>query len=131
MPQSFDISNGELVVLKVLWEESPLLSADVVKRVQQTEAWHEKTIKTLLNRLVNKEAIGYQKDGRAYLYHPLIDEAEYQRFASTRLVDNIFSGRIAGLVAGFAEQRPLKNDDIESLRAIIASYDQKQGDSHD
>lgn len=131
MPQSFDISNGELVVLKVLWEESPMLSADVVKRVQQTEAWHEKTIKTLLNRLVNKEAIGYQKHGRAYLYHPLIDEADYQSYASTRLVDNIFAGRIAGLVAGFAEQRPLKDEDIESLRAIIASYDQKQGDNHD
>lgn len=126
MKQSADISNSELVILKALWTSSPLLSADIVADVQRSEDWHEKTIKTLLNRLVKKGAVDFQKSGRAYQYFPLIKQAEYQQQVSSSIVDKLFSGRVAGLVTGFAEQRELSRDDVDSLKQIIAQWEQQQ-----
>lgn len=127
MANSIDISNAELVILKVLWQQSPLLSADVVTQVQRTESWHEKTIKTLLNRLVKKHAIDFHKEGRAYLYFPRVSEHDYQKQVSSSVVDRVFSGRVSGLVAGFAEQRSLTAEDVDSLKSLIASWEQKVG----
>lgn len=121
-----DITNAELIILKVLWESSPLLSADIVSRVQRHEDWHEKTIKTLLNRLVKKQAVSFEKSGRAYQYFPAIKKAEYQQAISSRLIDKVFSGRISSLVSGFAQHRNLSNEDVASLKQIIAEWEQQE-----
>ena len=65
-----EISNAELKVMQVLWQRQPLSANDVVAALADDKDWHEKTVKTLLNRLVSKGALGFDKDGRAYLaYH--------------------------------------------------------------
>ena len=51
-----DISNAEFDVLDALWEDSPATSADVIARLNKHKDWHEKTVKTLLGRLVKKGA---------------------------------------------------------------------------
>ncbi|MCC5854098.1 MAG: BlaI/MecI/CopY family transcriptional regulator [Idiomarina sp.] len=127
MATASDISNAELVLLKVLWQESPLSSADIVERVQRHEEWHEKTIKTMLNRLVKKAVLSYEQAGRKYLYAPLISQQVYQKQVSTRLLDNVFSGSVSGLVAGFAQQGALKSDDVEALKSLIAEWEKDQG----
>jgi len=72
-----EISGAELEVMKVLWQQSPLTANEVVELLADAD-WHEKTVKTLLNRLVAKQAIGFDKDGRAYRYYPLVAQADYQ-----------------------------------------------------
>lgn len=60
-----EISGDELEVVKVLWQQSPMTEKEVVELLADAD-WHEKTVKTLLNRLVAKQAISFAKDGRAY-----------------------------------------------------------------
>ena len=50
--QKPDISNAEFDVLDALWDGYPATSADIIARLNSRKAWHEKTIKTLLSRLV-------------------------------------------------------------------------------
>ena len=88
--------------------------------------WHEKTVKTLLNRLVSKGALGFEKDGRAYLYYPLIAEQDYQRQQSRSFVERLFAGRVAPLVAGFASQNKLNADDVQQLKQLITEWEQEQ-----
>ena len=72
-----EISNSELLVLQQLWLRSPLTSNELVEALEQSHDMHEKTVKTLLNRLVKKNALSFEKQGRTYHYSPLIDEQEY------------------------------------------------------
>ena len=120
-----EISNAELAVMQVLWQRQPLSANDVVAALGDDKDWHEKTVKTLLNRLVSKGALGFDKDGRAYLYFPLIAEQDYQLEQSRSFVERIFSGRIAPLVAGFASQNKLSADDVAQLKQLIAEWEQK------
>ena len=121
-----EISNAELSVMQVLWQQQPLSANAVVSALGDEKSWHEKTVKTLLNRLVSKGALGFDKDGRAYLYYPLISEQDYQLEQSRSFVERIFSGRIAPLVAGFASQKKLTEDDVAQLKQLIADWEQEQ-----
>ncbi|MCD1599128.1 BlaI/MecI/CopY family transcriptional regulator [Rheinheimera aquimaris] len=120
-----EISNAELKVMQVLWQRQPLSANDVVAALADNKDWHEKTVKTLLNRLVSKGALGFDKDGRAYLYYPLIAEQDYQLQQSRSFVERLFAGRVAPLVAGFASQNKLNADDVEQLKQLIAEWEQK------
>tara|TARA_R110002126_G_scaffold38317_14_gene114471 strand:- start:1352 stop:1732 length:381 start_codon:yes stop_codon:yes gene_type:complete len=122
----FEISNAELSVMQVLWQRQPLSANEVVAELGNEKDWHEKTVKTLLNRLVSKGALGFDKQGRAYLYYPLIAEQDYQRQQSRSFVERIFAGRVAPLVAGFASQNKLDANDVQQLKQLIADWEQEQ-----
>lgn len=123
-----EISDAEFSVLDALWQNSPASANDVIAKLNETKPWHEKTVKTLLNRLVKKQAISYEKQQRSYLYSPLIERENYLVKQSKTLVDKLFRGHLSPLVAGFAQQSRLKKDDIAALKAIIADWEQEQED---
>ncbi|KFZ29256.1 beta-lactamase [Pseudidiomarina atlantica] len=123
-----EISNAELAVMKVLWHEAPLPAADIVTRLQQTQDWQAKTIKTLLNRLVQKGALSFEQQGRAYLYQPTIAESDYQLHAGQSFVQRLFAGKVTPLVATFAAAEQLSKDDIAELKALVAQLEQEQND---
>jgi predicted transcriptional regulator len=75
---------------------------------------------------VAKQAIGFDKDGRAYRYYPLVAQTDYQQKESRSFIDKVFGGRLAPLVAGFAGQKQLSADDIAELKQVIAQWEQEQ-----
>lgn len=123
-----EISNAELEVMKVLWQEAPLPAIAIVERLQNTSDWQAKTIKTMLSRLVQKGALDYQQQGRAYLYQPTIAEQDYQCHAGKNFVKRLFSGKVAPLVASFAATENLSNEDIRELKALLEKLEQEAAD---
>lgn len=123
---SKEISQAELEVLKVLWQKSPQSANDVVAVLADATEWHEKTVKTLLNRLVAKQAVAFEKDGRAYLYYPLVQQTDYQQKESMSFIQRVLSGRITPLVAGFAKQQKLDARDVAELKQLIADWEKEQ-----
>ena len=129
MPNSVpDISDAEFSVLDVLWQNNPASANDIIVKLNEIKPWHEKTVKTLLNRLVKKQAISYEKQQRSYLYSPLIERDSYVVKQSKTLVDKLFRGHLSPLVASFAQQSKLKKDDIAALKSIIADWEKEQQD---
>jgi len=117
------ISDAESLVMEVLWDKNPATSDDVVAELSKTTDWQEPTIKTLLNRLLKKRAISAQRDGRRYLYRPLLKREDYIDAASTSLLDRLFGGRVAPLVAHFSDRRKLSKKDIAELKRLIEDLD--------
>lgn len=117
------VSDAESAVMEVLWDRSPLSSEDVVAALSGSRDWQEATIKTLLNRLLKKGAIRAEKDGRRYLYAPVLARDAWVAQQSEGLVDRLFGGRIAPLVAHFSEQRKLGAKDIAELKRLIAEIE--------
>ena len=124
-----DISNAEFEVLEALWQQAPATANDIILRLNQNKQWHEKTVKTLLNRLVKKNALGFEKQQRSYLYFPLVERENYTIKESKNLIEKLFSGRLSPLVAGFAKQSDLKKEDIDELKAVIARWEQENSTS--
>ncbi|CCW19774.1 transcriptional regulator, BlaI family, putative [Sphingobium indicum BiD32] len=113
------ISEAELVVMEALWEQSPLTANDVADRVTAARDWSAQTVKTLLSRLMAKDVIAADQDGRRFLYRPMVAREDYVASESGRLVNRLFGGRISPLVAQLASQDQLTDDDIAELEAIL------------
>ena len=119
-----DISNAEFEVLDVLWDDYPATSSDIVERLNQKKPWHDKTVKTLLSRLVKKGVVDFDKAQRQYLYRPLIAREDYTKKEATSFVSRLFKGKVAPLVAGFANQNSLSKQDVDELKALIKQWEQ-------
>jgi BlaI family penicillinase repressor len=117
------ISEAESVVMEVLWRLGPLRSENVVENLTSHQQWREPTIKTLLNRLLNKGAISAEKDGRRYVYSPVLTRDEWLSRESNGLLDRLFGGRVAPLVAHFGRHGRLSKKDIAELKRMIAEMD--------
>ena len=120
------ISEAESVVMDVLWRTHPLGAEEVVAALADSRHWQEATIKTLLNRLLNKGAIAAEKEGRRYLYSPRLKREDWVLEESRGLLDRLFDGRVAPLVAHFSEQRKLSRKDIAELRKLLEELDDGQ-----
>ena len=113
------ISEAELVVMEALWEQAPLTANDVADRVMATRDWSVQTVKTLLSRLMAKEIIAADQDGRRFLYRPAVARDDYVASESGRLVNRLFGGRVSPLVAQLASQDQLTAEDIAELEDIL------------
>lgn len=119
------ISDAESRVMEVLWQKAPQTSEDIVAALLAPTGWHEKTIKTLLNRLLGKGAVSAEKDGRRYLYSPQLRREDWQQQESRSLLDRVFGGKVAPLLAHFSQHEKLSARDVAELRKLIDSIDKK------
>ncbi|HST44592.1 MAG TPA: BlaI/MecI/CopY family transcriptional regulator [Luteimonas sp.] len=117
------ISDAEAQVMEVLWNRHPRGADDVVAALAGPTGWAEPTIKTLLNRLLNKGAISATREGRRYLYSPVLGRDGWLAQQSEGFVDRMFGGRIAPLVAHFSERGRLTSADIAELKRLVAEID--------
>lgn len=119
------ISDAESRVMEVLWEKAPQTSDDIVAALSEPNGWHEKTIRTLLNRLLGKGAVSAEKDGRRYLYTPLLARKDWQGQESRSLLDRVFGGKLTPLLAHFSQHEKLSAKDLAELRKLIDAIDRK------
>ena len=117
------ISSAESVVMEALWQKNPLSAEEIVAAIGDEQDWSDKTVKTLLNRLLTKKAVSAVRDGRRYLYAPLIKRSAYVQNESRGLLDRLFDGRLAPLVSHFAETKQLSKDDIAELKRLLRKLD--------
>ncbi len=117
------ISGAESLVLEALWRASPRTADQIASEIASGQEWTEATVKSLLNRLLNKGAVAADRDGRRYLYRPLIARGDYVHAESRGLIDRLFEGRLAPLVAHFSERETLSPDDVAELKRLIAEID--------
>jgi len=117
---AMQISDSEKNLMDVLWQSSPQTAKGIIEHLDVEIEWHEKTVKTLLNRLLNKKAVGFEKRGREYLYFPILKEQEYIKGASETFLNRVFNGNVSSLVAAFTKREKLSAKDIDELKSLLS-----------
>lgn len=118
-----NITEAESQIMQALWRRTPLTADEIVADVRARQPWAEATVKTLINRLLKKKAIKSERvDGR-HQYVALVDRAHYVQDESQGLLNRLFEGQLAPLVAHFAQNRKLKPEEIARLKKLIAELD--------
>ena len=114
------ITDSELEVLKVLWaSDSELPLSRIRSRLQATMDWEAATIKTLLARLVSKRAV-LQEKREVFYYSPLVTEEAYNAWATERLINRLYNGKVSNLVAALLNTDGISKDDIDDLRQMFS-----------
>jgi BlaI family penicillinase repressor len=119
MAKSVKVSESEWRVCRVLWRKSPLTANEIVAQLEDNSDWSPRTIKTMLNRLIKKEVLGYESIGREYHYFPRISEEECVASHTQSFVERVFGGEAGAMVAAFIKQQRLSKQEIAELKAIL------------
>jgi BlaI family penicillinase repressor len=120
------ISEAEWKVMKVVWSLGPCSAGRIIESLTGSDpGWHPKTVKAFLNRLVKKKALGFRKEGRAYLYRPLVAEKDCVDAASESFLGLVFGGSLKPMLAHFVEQKKLSDAQIRELRNVLKDESKK------
>ncbi len=114
------ISETEWELMKLIWAHAPCSAGQIIDALlRQDPSWHPKTVKAFLNRLVKKKALGFKKEGRAYLYRPLVQESECVEVASQSFLERVFGGSLKPMLAHFVERKKLSPGEIRELKQLL------------
>ncbi|MBU5438104.1 BlaI/MecI/CopY family transcriptional regulator [Tissierella sp. MSJ-40] len=113
------ISESELEIMKLLWKSSPLSSNEIIDSLSDRTDWSSQTIKTFINRLLNKQVIDFEKSKKSYLYYPLISYDEYVKKENTSFLERVYDGAVDMFFSKFLEEENLSEKEIEHLEEIL------------
>ena len=114
------ISETEWEIMKVVWAQAPSSAGEIIAALLHCDSsWHPRTAKAFLNRLVKKKALGFSKEGRAYVYRPLVRREECVDAASESFLERVFGGSLKPMLAHFVEREKLSPEEIRELRRLL------------
>lgn len=122
------ISAAESQVMQALWARGPLGAEDLVAEVAPANGWGEATVRTLVARLIKKKAVASEKRGGRTLYAPLVSREAYITAEGQSLLDRLFGGQVAPMVAHFTREKALSPEDVARLRRLLAEMDRDEED---
>lgn len=117
------ITAAESQIMEVLWREGPRTLDEIVEAVAEPQDWGRATVKTLVTRLLNKKALQSEKAGGRRQYRALVARSDYVTAESQSLLDRLFGGSLAPLIAHFADHRDLTPEEVERLKALVEKID--------
>jgi BlaI family transcriptional regulator, penicillinase repressor len=114
------ISDAEWNIMKIVWASAgPISAAAIIEALNREDRWHPRTVKTLLNRLVRKGALGFSKEGREYLYRPKVSEKACVRAESESFLERVFGGALEPMLVHLVQEKKLSASEIKELKRIL------------
>jgi predicted transcriptional regulator len=110
----------ELLILKTLWRQSPLLARDVQAALAQEGRELAKTsVITTLNTMVAKRYLSRKKQGNSYLFRPRITQEEVSNRVLEDVVDRVFDGSASAVLLKLFDVKEIDGDELRQLRSMI------------
>ncbi|WHH60904.1 BlaI/MecI/CopY family transcriptional regulator [Petroclostridium sp. X23] len=119
------ISEAEWEVMKLIWKNNPITSDILISILTDKMRWSSQTVKTFINRLLNKKVIDYEKSGRCYMYYPLISEKDCIKAENKSFLERVYDGAVGMLFTNFLEQESLSAKEIEALQELLEEKKKK------
>ena len=126
MPRKPKISDAEWQVMRVLWKKSPLTVKEVVEILSKKTTWKSETIRTLVNRLTKKKAIGFEKKGKRHYFYPLLSEEECVKADTDSFLARTGTTMLKPILTTFIEKEQLSDKEIKELRQILSKKGRAQ-----
>ncbi len=119
------ISEAEWLIMEVIWDQQPITAHQILAALAGKTEWKLNTLKTLLNRLVKKNALHFTPRGKQFHYSAMVAREECLGEESVSFLDRFFGGSLTPMLAHFVEKRGLSGKEAEALRSLL---DEKQDD---
>lgn len=130
MTDSSDLTDLQLKLLEILWEEGEASVRDVKAALAPERERARSTIATLLSRLEEKGVVTHREVGRRYLYRATVDREEVRGALLSDFTDDVFRGSVPALVRQLLELEDVTQEELEQVRRMIEDA-QEPGESDD
>ncbi len=117
------ISEAEWLVMQELWSSPGLTADELIEMLKGKATWNGCTIRTLINRLLKKEALNFKIEGRKYRYWPAFTQKRYVKQERRSFVQRVYGGTVTPMLAAFIEEAQFSPEEIKELKQML---DQKR-----
>ena len=118
-------TDGELRIMDVLWNKGSASVREVTEELSQKQKTAYTTVMTMLGVLRDKGYVAHEKQGRAFIYYPLVDRKQARSTALSDLLKRFFDGSPTLLMQNLLEDERLNEQDLAALKHRIEHF---QGD---
>ena len=112
------LTDAEARVMAVLWQRQAATVSDVVTVLAENRPVSYSTVQTILRILEDKQYVTHEKQARAFIYHPVVDEGQARRRALRHLVSRLFNGSPSLLVMNVLDD-DMDPDELQRLKRLI------------
>ena len=120
-----ELTEGEWVIMKVVWENEPCAAGTVQEALAETKDWAYSTVKTTMDRMVAKGLLKITKIRNLQLFSSRISQAEAKKGEFAKMLKRAFDGALTPMMQFLIEQDDFSKDDLDNLRQLINKADKK------
>jgi len=122
------LSQAEWQIMNALWEKHPATARDIMSRLPQDVKWAYTTLKTMLSRLVEKQAVTEHKQSNTSIYEPLVSQRKARLNAFRLLLDQSFDGAMGPLMHFMLQEEKLNDKQKKELIEILQNESENSGE---
>jgi BlaI family penicillinase repressor len=123
------LTQAEWQIMNALWEKYPATARDIMSRLPKDVKWAYTTLKTMLSRLAEKEAVSEQKQSNMSFYEPLVSQRKARLSAFRQLLDQSFDGAMGPLMHFMLEEQKLNPKQKKELIEILQNESEESGET--
>jgi len=117
------LTDGELRLMRVLWQQGPSTVAAIVDAVAGDIPPAYNTVQTMMRILERKGFVSHRKDGRAFVFRALVDESNAQKNAIRHVLDRFFHNSPGSLVLSLLDREDEPEAEVRQLRELIQRHE--------
>ena len=114
-----ELSNGEWILMKALWESAPLTITQLVAAMKDVTGWDRHTVIPMLNRMEKKGAVRHESNGRAKLFFPVLEREDAVEQETSHFLNKVFDGQVGVMLNAMVDHHRLSPEELEELTAIL------------
>lgn len=116
---STQLGRVQLLIMQVLWDKERATAREITDAINASEQIAHSTVQTLLRGLEEKGSVSHKTAGRTFIFFPLVKEDKFKQRATTDLVERVFGGNAATLVAHLLKNESVSRKEINEIRRLI------------
>lgn len=117
----------QLKIMQILWGKGRANAREITEALNLDQPTAHSTVQTLLRKLEEKGSIAHEIIDRTFVFHPLVEEDGVAQTATRELVERVFGGSAAGLVAYLLKKERISRKELDGIRKLIEDKSPKQG----
>ena len=115
----------QLLIMQVLWDKQRATAREITDAINEAEPIAHSTVQTLLRGLEEKGSVSHEAEGRTFIFFPLVEEENFKQSATSDLVERVFGGNAAKLVAHLLNDKNVSRKEINEIRKLIDKHGKK------
>lgn len=116
------LTKAEEEVMQILWILEKANVAAIIEKLEEPKPAYN-TVSTIVRILESKGFVGHEKEGKGYLYYPLLRKSEYSNQSITKLVNNYFQGSFKSMVSFFMKKNDISMEELEDILKEVNDKD--------
>ena len=124
MQDKYDITDAELEIMKVLWENKQCDLNTIIEKLSSNTDKNRNTVKTLLRRLIMKGSVASKKiNSKDTVYIPKVNKNKFLTNQNETFLNKLYNGKMGNLLLNFVENKKVSKEELQKLIDILESED--------